>query len=60
MRRALVGFIAGIFVGAAATSFAAKMVGGNGYLIGWTVDVGDEEVCSDPYIWHSTKQIECD
>lgn len=60
MRRYLVGFIAGLATGAALSAFAARMVGGDGHLSGWEVHVDGEEVCSDPYIYTSTREIECD
>ena len=66
-------FAAGIVIGmlvmglvgypnhAAASSTAApRIVGGNGFLIGYDVQVGGETVCSDPYVWAATKEIECD
>ena len=39
---------------------AAQVVGTNGYLTGWSVTKDGDEVCSDPYIWTSTREIECD
>jgi hypothetical protein len=57
-------FIAGLVIGMVFASFgtvlAARIIGGNGYLLGWTVTVDGEEACSDPYIWTSTREIECD
>jgi hypothetical protein len=60
MKRYLVGFVAGVLVGGAVSVFAARIVGADGHLSGWEVHVDGEEVCSDPYIWTSTREIECD
>jgi|GEM_PF-1496797 hypothetical protein len=39
----------------------AKVVGDNGYLMGWdVVDQNSEKLCSDRYVWVSTKEIECE
>lgn len=39
----------------------AKVVGDDGYLTGWdVVDQNSERLCSDPYVWVSTKEIECE
>ncbi|MCH8180223.1 MAG: hypothetical protein IIA02_10635 [Proteobacteria bacterium] len=60
MKRFIFGMIFGALLGAGGFSWAAKVVGGNGYLTGWSVTVNGEEACSAPYIWLSTREIECD
>lgn len=57
------GFILGLCSAGAvvASGYAPYIVGGNGYLMG--VDVVDDDgntVCSDPFYWKGTKEIECD
>jgi hypothetical protein len=49
-----------VLVGMASDAIAARLVGDTGYLFGWDVQVDGETVCSDPYIWVATKEIECD
>lgn len=60
MRQFFVGLIMGLGIGVAATASAASMVGDNGWLMGWDVSVNGETVCSEPYIWVTTREIECD
>ncbi len=60
MKKFAMGFAVGLAVTAYAPLLAAQMVGGTGYLIGWTVTKGGEEICYMPYIWTSAKEIECD
>lgn len=60
MPKFLLGLAVGLVIGAAGTAAAAQLVGDNGYLIGWNVELNGETVCSDPYIWTSIREIECD
>ena len=60
MKRFLAGAIFGLCLGIAITAAAAQLVGGSGYLMGWDVSINGETVCSDPYVWTSTREIECD
>ena len=38
----------------------AKVIGDSGYLMGWDVTYEGEVVCSDPYVWTASSEIECD
>lgn len=60
MRKYIIGFVAGLALGATAPAAAALIVGNTGYLIGWTVTKDGDEVCYMPYIWTATREIECD
>jgi len=60
MKKFWFGLALGLIVGASTSSVAAQLVGNNGYLMGWDVQVNGETVCSDPFIWTGTKEIECD
>ncbi len=56
----------GLLLGGTASAGAAvvlrpTMSGTNGYLMRWDVVNSDgDTVCSDPYVWMSTREIECD
>ena len=60
MKKFISGFALGVIVAASAPLMAAQIVGNSGYLIGWTVTKDSDEICYMPYIWPSTKEIECD
>jgi hypothetical protein len=50
----------GLAIAGGGTAWAAGVFG-QGYLNGWEVMSADgETVCSDPYIWPATHEIECD
>lgn len=59
MRKYLIGFICGVLFGAAVPA-AAAVIGGSGFLYGWDVVKDGETICYAPYVWSSTKEIECD
>jgi hypothetical protein len=60
MREYVIGFAAGIALGASVPASAAMLLGRTGYLSGWTVTKDGDEVCYMPYVWTATKEIECD
>lgn len=53
-----IAFITGALFGfaLASTAEAAR----DGWLWGWTVTVGNSTVCTEPYVWAVTREIECD
>jgi hypothetical protein len=57
--RFLSGVCLGVFIGIAASAYAAGIFG-TGTLNGWTVTKDGEEVCSDPEVDTTSKEIECD
>lgn len=60
MKKFLLGLLIGLTFGIAITAHAQKIVGGDGYLVGWTVTVEGGEVCDTPFVWTSLREIECD
>ena len=59
MRKYLIGFAVGIAVSAASAATAAQIVGNSSYMMGWEVTVNGETVCTSPWAWVQTKQIDC-
>jgi len=61
MRPFLIGLLLGFFFGVVIPASAALLVGHTGYLTGWdVVTTSGRTICSDPYIWMGTHEIECD
>lgn len=58
MKKFLFGVIVG-FALASSLAYAAIIMGSDGYLMGWSIMVDGEEICSDPFIWTSIQEIEC-
>ena len=54
------GLVLGVLIGAATSSLAAIIAGDDGYLMEWSVTKDGEEICTGPYVWNATKEIECD
>jgi hypothetical protein len=59
MRKFVIGMAVGLFIGATVSAWAAGIFG-SGELSGWTVTKDGEEVCSDPSVDASSKEIECE
>ena len=59
MRRYLIGFAAGIVLGAALPVAAAELTGSSGYLHRWVVTYKGKIVCYAPYVFVKTKEIDC-
>jgi len=57
----MIGFLLGaaVSLGSGEAVPIAHVVGENGHLLGWDVTIEGEVVCSDPYAWISTKELEC-
>ena len=59
MRKFYAGLALGLAIGAAGSAAAAEIVGRTGYLNGWDVVSASRTICSDPYVWTATREIEC-
>lgn len=60
MRKFITGLIVGLALGTVVPAAAASIVGGTGYLSGWTVTKDGDEICYMPYVWVYSREIECD
>lgn len=61
MRKFISGLAAGVILGITLSASAAMVVGNTGYLMGWDVVLSNgNTVCTDPYVWPGTREIECD
>ena len=59
MKHFVLGFISGVMVTASLPVAAATLVGGSGYLLGWSVTINGREVCDSPFVWPSIREIDC-
>ena len=60
MKKFFAGVLFGVLLGVLGTAAAAKLLGDDGYLSGWEITQDGETICSDPYVWTSIHEIECD
>ena len=60
MKKFWIGLLAGLLLGVVGSTFAAKIMGSDGYLTDWTVTKDGEAICDGPYASTSSKEIECD
>lgn len=60
MKKFSIGFVVGLALGTVVPAAAATLVGGSGYLSGWTVTKNGNEICYMPYVWQGVREIECD
>ena len=60
MRKFVYGCICGAAFATAISAFGAQLVGGGGYLTGWDVSKSGETICSDPFVYPGSREIECD
>lgn len=58
--RFLAGLVLGVLAGLVLPVAAQRIMGGEGYLLGWDVVVGGRILCTDPFVWPATREIECD
>jgi hypothetical protein len=61
MKRFAAGLAAGLLLASVTAAIAATLEGDKGYLRGWDVTTSDgKTICSDPFVWPRTRQIQCD
>jgi hypothetical protein len=60
MRGFIAGFLLGSFLFGGMVSYAGAKIIGSGELTGIeVVDGSGNTICTDPYFWSATKEIEC-
>jgi len=60
MQKFMVGLALGLAIGFIAPAIAQRIVGADGYLNGWDITFQGRVICNDPFVWVSTREIECD
>ena len=59
MSRFIAGLLVGIVLALALSAYAARIVGQDGTLDGWSVTVEGEEACADPEVDIEAREISC-
>lgn len=60
MTKFLAGIFCGIIIGTTGLVQGQAIIGGAGYLIGWSVTYRGQIICDDPWIWNGVREIECE
>ena len=58
MLRFVAGLVLGLVAGSAALALADAFTE-NGVLRGWSVTKDGKDVCTNPFVWHQRKEIDC-